>query len=188
MSETSKPAPQSRRTLFVLVGLFFLPLAAAFILYYGMDWRPAGGSNHGELLKPVNQLPPDAAPLQGKWALVWVGDGRCDEACQRALVMARQTRLALNKDMTRIERALLATSECCNLDYVDREHQGLKVFDVSEPAGRDELLGLLPPGDASNYLFIVDPNGNIVMRYDTRGNPRGLFEDLKKLLKLSHIG
>jgi hypothetical protein len=26
------------------------------------------------------------------------------------------------------------------------------------------------------------------MSYDARGNPRGLLEDLKKLLRLSHIG
>jgi hypothetical protein len=35
---------------------------------------------------------------------------------------------------------------------------------------------------------VVDPLGNLMMSYDARGNPRGLLEDLKKLLRLSHIG
>jgi len=28
----------------------------------------------------------------------------------------------------------------------------------------------------------------LMMRFDTRENPKGLLTDLKKLLKLSHIG
>ena len=34
----------------------------------------------------------------------------------------------------------------------------------------------------------VDPLGNLMMRWDTRENPKGLLSDMKKLLKLSHIG
>src|SRR5687768_10578630 len=99
----------SRRTLYLLLALFFAPLAASFILYYGASWRPAGGTNHGELLEPIRQLPPLTKSLQGKWALVHVGVGACTEACRNALHIARQTHLLLNKDMDRIDRVLLAT-------------------------------------------------------------------------------
>jgi hypothetical protein len=180
---------KQRRTLLVLVAVFFAPLAAAFILYYGIGWRPAGGSNHGELLDPIKSLPPDAAPLLGKWALVYVGSGECaEETCRHALWVARQTRLALNQEMDRVNRAMLAVENCCDLDFLDKEHLGIKVFDVTAPELRAQLLGLLPAGDPSPYLFIVDPRGNIVMRFDTRQEPRGLLDDMKKLLKLSHIG
>ncbi|MET0282421.1 MAG: hypothetical protein ABW278_15040 [Steroidobacteraceae bacterium] len=183
------PAKRQRRTLLLLVALFFMPLAVAFLLYYGTGWRPTGGTNHGELLQPLRQLPVAADELQDKWALVYVGDGRCvDEVCRNALWTARQTRLSLNQEMTRVNRALLATSNCCDRGFLDKEHEGIKVFDVSEPAAQGALLAQLPPGDLAPYLFIVDPRGNIVMRYDTRQNPRGLLDDLKKLLKLSHIG
>lgn len=182
-------APKSqRRTLLILIALFFVPLAAAFTLYYAVGWRPAGGTNHGELLLPVRQMPGGAAPLLDKWALVYVGDGQCDDACRQALVFARQTRLSLNKEMTRVNRALLATANCCDLAYLDKEHEGIKVFDVGDSASAAEVFAVLPEGDLRNWLFVVDPNGNIVMRYDVRESPRGLLEDLKKLLKLSHIG
>jgi hypothetical protein len=35
---------------------------------------------------------------------------------------------------------------------------------------------------------VVDPLGNLMMSYDAAKNPRGLLEDLKKLLRLSQIG
>jgi hypothetical protein len=184
---TDAPPPQ-RRTLYILIALFFLPLAAAFILYYGVGWRPSGGTNHGELLQPMRQLPEDAAPLRDKWALVYIGDGSCNADCRVALVFARQTRLSLNQEMTRVNRALLAIDNCCDLAYLDKEHDGIKVFDVSEPESRDGLLAMVPAKDLQHSLFVVDPLGNIVMRYDVRDSPRGLLDDLKKLLKLSHIG
>lgn len=181
-------APKPRRMMLVLIGIFFLPLIAAFVLYYGLGWRPAGSSIHGELLEPMKQMPAGADPLKEKWALVYIGDGQCDDDCKRALVFGRQTRLALNQEMTRVNRALLATSNCCDLAYLDKEHEGIKVFDLGGPEDSRELLALLPPGDQKNWLYVIDPHGNIVMRYDVRQNPRGLLDDLKKLLKLSHIG
>lgn len=191
MSEVQK----SRRTLIILAVLFFVPLAASFILYYGVGWRPSGGAIHGELLQPTKQLPQVHAGLfEGSgsqphnWALVYVGDGGCDEDCKRALVFARQTRLSLNKDMSRVNWGLLATGACCDLEYLDREHKGIKVFEVGDVNNTRDLLQVLPRDDLRHWLFVIDPLGNIVMRYDVRQSPRGLLDDLKKLLKLSHIG
>jgi hypothetical protein len=195
MSEVPEAPKSQRRMLLMLAALFFVPLAASFILYYGVGWRPAGGTNNGELLQPIRQLPPGtesvldgATPETRNWALVYVGDGKCDDDCRRALVFARQTRLSLNKEMLRVNRAFFATGNCCDLAYIDAEHAGLKVRDAGDIEALDGLIAVLPPGDLRHWLFIVDPLGNIVMRYDVRENPRGLLEDMKKLLKLSHIG
>jgi hypothetical protein len=176
---------RSRRMLLLLTGLFMLPLAIAFLAYYS-GWRPAGNTNHGELLQPIRQLPELSQELTGKWALAWVGDGACDSACQTALVFARQTRLSLGKDTTRVNWVLLATDRCCDRQYLDTAHKGIIAIDAA--AARDALLAVLPAKDLPHSLFVIDPLGNIVLRYDVRENPRGLLEDMKKLLKLSHIG
>jgi hypothetical protein len=181
------PRPQ-RRTLYLLLTLFFAPLAVAFVLYYGFGWRPSTQSIHGELISPARPMPLGAEALLRDWALVYVGDGQCDSDCRAALVFARQTRLSLNKDMKRVNRALLATDNCCDVAYLKKEHDGIKVFDVSGPDDRAELLSVLPVVDLKHTLFVVDPLGNLVMRYDVRKEPAGLLTDLKKLLKLSHIG
>ena len=136
---------------------------------------------------PLQQVPADVLALHGKWTLVYVGDGACDERCRTALIFARQTRLSLNQDMQRVGRVFLATGPCCDHAYLDSVHPGLTVLPVAEGAAASLLAGF-PEAQRPESLFIVDPLGNIVMRYDVRENPKGLLADLQKLLKLSHIG
>jgi hypothetical protein len=172
-------------------------VAVAFALYYGGLWRPAQTSNKGELILPPRALTVqglrvpgggDAGPgvLSGKWSVVYVGDGACDAQCRAALVIGRQTRLALNKDMTRVQRVLLATRNCCDTAYLAAEHQGLIALDASAP----EAAALVAqfPAERAGVLFIVDPHANLMMRHEARTMTNDLLTDLKKLLKLSHIG
>ena len=186
------------RMLAALAGLFLLPLAISFWMYYGTDWRPARTVNHGELITPARPLPAShlqavtegAAPSElfhRKWSLVYVGDGRCDAACRQALFVMRQTRLSLNSEMNRVDRVFLATSQCCARELLAHEYPGLLVLDATGPSA-SSLLGVFPLSEREQSLFIVDPLGNLMMRYDVRQNPKGLLQDLKKLLSLSHIG
>jgi hypothetical protein len=182
---TASPAPQ-RRTMVLLLALFGLPLAVSFFLYYATGWRPQGTSNHGELISPAIPLDDAAKPLKGKWSLLVVGEGACDEDCQRSLVFARQTRLSLNQEMDRVNRVFLATDGGLDRTWLDSEHPGLKVIDAG--AGHAAMLARIPAQDRAHAVFVVDPLGNLMMRYDSREDPKGLLSDLKKLLKLSHIG
>lgn len=179
------------RTVGALAMLFLLPLLLSFWMYYGARWSPASRTNHGELLQPVRALPLaqgfDAGVLQGKWSLVYVGRGSCDAACRHALVVMRQTRLSLNNEMTRVNRVFLADGECCDRQFLQRQHPGLIVLDASEAAAQP-LLRAFPQTGRADSVFIVDPLANLVMRFDAQGDPKGLLQDLQKLLKLSHIG
>jgi hypothetical protein len=186
------------RTLAVLAALFLAPLALAFFTYYGTDWRPSAHINHGVLITPARPLPEvalrridfdaGAPPVFRKhWSLVYVGNGSCGADCREALYVMRQTRLALNNDMTRLERVFLVVSGCCDRDFLEREHPGLQLLDASAPQA-EALLERLPAAGREHTLFIVDPLGNLVMSYDARNDLRGLLQDLEKLLRLSHIG
>jgi hypothetical protein len=137
---------------------------------------------------PDARAPATSAAAFGKgWALVYIGSGECGASCRNSLYVMRQTRLALNKDMTRVARVFLVTGGCCDRAFLAHEHAGLEILDASAPAAQT-LLAQFPSEDREHTLFIVDPLGNLMESYDTRGNPRGLLEDLKKLLALSHIG
>jgi len=186
---------RGRRTLLLLAAIFLLPVAASFALYYGRIWRPAGSSSKGELISPARPLVvaglrnPDgsaasAGALRDKWSLIYIGDGACDAACRSALVFGRQTRLALNNEMSRVQRVFLATGNCCANDYFAKEQPGLVALDAS---AAQRLLAQFP-ADRGHSLYIVDPLGNLMMRHDATHTSKDLLEDLKKLLRLSHIG
>ena len=186
---------RGRRTLLLLAAIFLLPVAASFALYYGKIWRPAGSSSKGELITPARPLDvaglrnPDgsaASPgaLRDKWSLIYIGDGACDAACRSALVFGRQTRLALNNEMSRVQRVFLATGNCCANDYFAKEQPGLVALNAS---AAQRLLAQFP-ADRGHSLYIVDPLGNLMMRHDATHTSKDLLDDLKKLLRLSHIG
>jgi len=194
------------RTLAGLAALFFVPLLGSFWLYYGTGWRPAGHVNHGELISPPRPLgrvnlpriplaplmpgelsPTEPTLFRSTWTLAYIGAGSCDAACRQTLYVMRQTRLALGTDMTRVARVFLVTGSCCDRTFLAHEHAGIIVLDASGAPGV-KLLGDFPPQDRAHSLYIVDPLGNLMMRYDVRRNPRGLLIDLRKLLELSDIG
>lgn len=195
---TDSATPRRRSQLWLLIVLFFAPLAVAFLLYYGTSgWRPAGSTNHGQLINPPRPLPQlaltssagaslDSGLWRGKWTLVYIGDGQCDTVCRDALFLTRQTRLALGDDMTRVQRVFMVTANCCDRTYLQTEHPDLTEIRADDAAGQ-QLLAAFPAPDGG-HIYVVDPLGNLMMSHAPDAHSRGLLEDLKKLLKLSHIG
>lgn len=189
MKKTTKGRP-----ILLLLLIFCAPLALAFWLYYGLHWHPALRTNHGTLIQPVVSLPAlavghdPANVLTGKWSLLVVGEGPsgCDDSCRVSLAYARQTWLSLGKFTTRVRRVLLAADGCCDENFLRTEHPGLVVARTADP-GASRVLAALPlPVD--HTIYVVDPLGNLMMRYDVRQDPKGLREDLQNLLELSNIG
>jgi len=185
--------PGSRSSRLPLLGLallFLAPLAVAFWVYYGSAWRPSGRTNHGTLIEPAHAVPTANQPanfLRGKWSLVYLGDGACDADCRSTLYFIRQTWLGLGRLDARVQQVFLATSHCCDQAWLHAEHPQLLTVDTSSDATQP-IRAAFPAGDHSHELYIVDPLGNLMMSYDAHQDPRGLREDLKKLLDLSHIG
>ena len=196
---------QGRRQLVLLAALFFVPLLVAFWLYYGPgDWRPTGGTNKGDLVDPAVPLPavdlarPDGTPagneaLRGKWTIAYLGDGACDERCRKALYLSRQSRIALNKDMDRVQRVFLATGQCCDERFFTSEHPDVLLLRLGEDAGSRSLLDAFPVYDGvapatAGRLYLIDPLGNLVLSYSAQAPDKALLTDVKKLLRLSHIG
>lgn len=199
------PSPRERaevrrrnlRTVGALSALFLVPLAGAFVLFYGVGWSPGTHVNHGELIVPARPLPAVSLPsadtrhpvpnvFTERWALVYVGDGHCDRACRFALYLMSSARLDLGHDASRVERVFLLTGGCCGAALA-KQYPGMIVLDATGSAAV-KLLGSFPRTDRDTSIFVVDPLGNLMMRYDSTHDPMGLVEDLQRLLRLSQIG
>jgi len=140
----------------------------------------------------LDGAPTGAGFLRGKWTMLYVGDGLCDERCRKALYLTRQTRIALNKDMDRVQRVFLVTGRCCDRAFLSQEHPDLVVARVDDDASA-QLLAPFPAYDgvsvaAAGRIYLVDPLGNLLMSYAPAAPDKALLTDVKKLLRLSHIG
>src|SRR5258706_2742985 len=117
--------------------------------------------------------------------VIGAGEHGSDALCSAALIYPRQTWLSLGNLTPRAQRILLGGEGCCDRDYLQREHTGLLTLPASE-AGGAALRQLFPPPQ-EHAIFVVDPLGNLIMRYDVRGSPSGLRDQLQKLPELSPI-
>jgi hypothetical protein len=196
--------PQVRRSRGFLIAvalMFFAPLALSFYLYYGAGaWHPGGHVNRGELVQPPRPLPALSLPLLGsgstdaqflrrKWTFLMVQQGACDEACLQRLYDTRQVRLALDREMNRVQRVLIADTDCCDLAALHESHPDLIVVEHTDAA--QPLVALLPAAAGaqnSHRVYLVDPLGNLMMFYPLDARPKGMLQDMKRLLQLSQIG
>jgi hypothetical protein len=195
---SSAERARGRRKVLLIAAVFFLPVAGSFALYYGGFWRPGDSSARGELIQPTRTLeitglrnadgsPAGDQPLKDKWSIVYIGDGGCDEACKTALTYGRQSWIALGKDADRVRRVFLSIANCCNDSWLGIEQPGIVAIDASSPEAAKLLQQF--PGEHAKSLYVVDPLGNLVLRHDAdHVVNKALLTDLKKLLKLSHIG
>lgn len=191
---------RARLMLLFIVACFAVPLAGAWLLVG--RWQPGGSVQHGELLHPARPVTRlrfvtldgqklDALALRGYWVLAYVGAaGNCEVACRTALYDLRQVRLASGKDMERV-KTLLLLDEAPDPEFrhwLRAEHAAM-IAGVADPAARSELARAFPAlGAPGEWIYLLDPLGNLLMRYPVGGEPRGMLKDLQRLLRLSGIG
>jgi len=90
----------------------------------------------------------------------------------------RQVRLALGRDASRVARVLVAQSADA-VPAAPRED-----LQVVRPAAPE------PPGPLNDpaHIYLVDPRGNVMMRWPREPDMARMLRDLKTLLKASQIG
>ena len=188
---------RSRSAVIALFVLFFLPVVSAWVLnIYWRDLPLVGTTNYGNLVTPARQLDPSGlveasgrrlAPddFTGKWSLLYWARGQCLEVCRRGLYGLHQARLAMGKDMDRIQRLMLVPQSLAGEPSIQQrlgEDLGLRLLVASE-------VWLASISDfTATPLLIIDPQGYLMMTYPIDADPSGILKDLKRLLKISKVG
>lgn len=180
-------------SLWLIVALTAAPVAASYLIFY--FWPPLHTVNYGDLIGPHPLPDPalvlaDGAPfrlsqLKGKWALVSVDSGNCNARCDEKLLYMRQLRLTQGKNADRVERVWLISDDVLPRAESVAQYAGTWLVRARAP----ELLGRFPEKDAvSDHIYLVDPLGNLMMRFPRDPDPRLMIKDLTRLLKASQIG
>ena len=192
----SNAAPERRRsriTLLAIAALCFAPFAAAYIAYF--YWQPHEHSNYGDLIAPrvlgdaplrrLDARPFRLSELRGKWVLLQLDRADCDADCRAKLYAMRQVRLAQGRERDRIERVWLILDDAPLETMLMREYDGTRMLRAS----RNPIVAEFPPaGAARDHIYLIDPHGNLILRFPKHADPRKMYKDVARLLRASRIG
>jgi hypothetical protein len=184
---------RGRRTLLLLALVCAAPVIASYAAYYWFP--PAGRVNYGVLLdaRPVPDVAgtlPDGARFQlsdyrGRWLFLAADPGACEEACQRTLYATRQARTIQGREQDRVVRIWLqATGAPALAPRLLAQHPGLVVASIDPDQWAALRAFIDPPQD----IYIIDPLGNVVLRYQADPDIKRMAKDLERLLRASRIG
>jgi cytochrome oxidase Cu insertion factor (SCO1/SenC/PrrC family) len=196
---------RSQLKLILLFLVFLLPVLVAYVYYKNPQWQPKSTRNYGTLYKPTVRLkqfslhtldnkPYTLNDLRGKWSLVYIGGGDCDQACTETLIKARDGRWAQGVGATRINYYYVLTTDKFSGDLakLQKAYPGLILL-LGDVGQRQELIQQFRINTnqqlgGDNELYLVDPAGMLLMHYPFGFRHIGLMEDLKYLLQWSQIG
>ena len=197
----SKPEPKQRKRgrwmLWLVLLVCASPMIASYFTYYVI--KPEKRNNYGTLIDqrahPIPAMatttldgkPAALEQFKGKWVMLMVAPGTCDEACRKQLFAMRQLRTMQGKEMERIERVWLITDREPLDTMVIREYDGTHMLRADAQA----IASWLPadPGTSvSDHIYMIDPLGHLMMRFPKDPEPRKVHKDIYKLLKASSVG
>ena len=186
-----------RWKLLLVLAVCASPLIFSYLTYYVI--KPTGRTNYGALIDPRNHPIPalgattlDGKPAsldayKGKWIMLQSGPADCQDACKKQLFAMRQLRLMQGKEMERVERVWLITDAGPLADGLIIADEGTHMLRASKAAVQN-WLPVEAGGDPSQHMYLIDPLGNLMMRFPKNADPAKAKSDISKLLKASSIG
>jgi cytochrome oxidase Cu insertion factor (SCO1/SenC/PrrC family) len=177
MNDAAAP-PRSQLTLWLILAACVLPFVASTAMYY--FWPRGKQMNYGELLQPgtlpdlsLEDLNGKAVPLstlKGRWTLVHVDSGRCQTVCLEKMYKIRQVRLTQGKNMERVQRLWIISDNVVPEPNVLDTYKGT----IELKAGKADIASFLPSsGLLHDHIWIIDPLGNVILRYEKDADPSG---------------
>jgi hypothetical protein len=190
-TSTSEPRPplsrrKGRWQLILVLLVAIGPMILATSMYKFKFWVPENRSFHGELIgNGQSRADLGVQADESRWQLLVSAPKACEAQCQHLVYLARQIQIGLGRDASRASHAL-AAAQPLDADYtarLTREYPQLQRYQLELQRYQKTAPDIEAP-----QLWIVDPHGNLVLRYGVDVNGKDLLNDLRQLLKLSNIG
>lgn len=182
--------------LLVIIGA--APIVVSYFTYYVI--KPAGGStSYGTLVEPQRPIPDSLvvtgedgkplklATLRGRWLMISVDSSSCDKACVTKLYFMRQIRAAQGPERERVVEVWLRTDADKVANVIQTAYPDTSML-VADPAQVSAWLPTETGTKVTDHIYLVDPNGNLMMRFPKDPNPSKIKGDVTRLLKWSSIG
>lgn len=182
-------ASQQSRGRLVLFGmvLFFAAPIVIVLLMHALHLRPAGAS-HGVLVREAKPLTWSGQPnslWQEKWNMLYVAD-QCAQDCMDRLTEMRQIHASLEKDIPRVQRVFI-TAQAPTAELQQRYPDMQLISDAGIYQQAWQQIGQITQSQQVS-IYLVDPYGNLAIRFPPDLPAKDIRKDLLRLLKYSWAG
>ena len=182
---------RNRMKLLAIVAIFIVPMIVAGLMRF-TDHYPAARRQKGELLQPPGDMRAMSPrlldgsayawkPVERQWRILVPAPTVCDEDCERVARDLGTVWQLLGKDADRVDVLWQCSTTPCGWPARATRPTTLRLL-AHDPA----LRARLPKLDAGVGVpvYVVDPNGFVVLRYAPGSDLAGVRSDLSRLLKL----
>ena len=190
---TPDPSTRNRNRvlLIAIFAMFFGSMLVAGALRFS-GWRPAGTKNHGEMLDPPGDLravvPRQVGggnyawnPVARKWRIAFAPPGKCGSECVELVRRLDTVWQLTGREADRVDVLWICAATTCAPPAGAPRPGTLRLLQA-DPALRAALPRVDDPRGVP--VYVIDPNGFVILRYPPGFDPAGLRADLAKLLKL----
>lgn len=176
---------KGKKALVLVIITFILPVLSAKVVL-DMGWFNKGVTNNGELL--TQEVRTDWLDYGGQWRLIYTLPTICDAECQYALFQLNQIPVGIGRERKRVASILLLPQSQSQLT-IEGENITKQVLSLEQ----EQVMSSLP--FVNQAIYLVDPLNNLILAYPLASEKsaqitqsKGLFSDLRKLMKLSKVG
>lgn len=192
---------KSQKTPLVIAGMFLIPILLAILFFNRPDLMNAGTTNNGVLINPPVNMKSIAvtneyaetetiADFGGKWLLVYLSMEECADACLDNVYTINQIRTALGKRMNKLTPLLISpvavdTDENPLYGIMKLHYPVVQQLSIDSTEYK-EFISQLPPVNRPIHqgtIYIIDPQGYVMMSYPPNPQAEGIIKDLKKVIQ-----
>lgn len=190
---------KNRITILVIFAMSIVPFGIAWYLAENPG-KVKLGTNNGELISPpvATELSDfsgydtfsteNIKELQGHWLLINVlPQAECLPACQDGLYKTNQITLMMGKDIARIRRVAVIFNKQ-QQPLPQQWQDDARLIKVVPSTKVQDVINKIEGSSSAGTLLVMDPLGNLMMKYPADYDPYKVRNDLSKLLRISQIG
>ena len=203
---TAKPPHANRIALVLIFAIPVVVILASTLLYYLADSKAVdlGTANRGQLITPPVEIATlklrdssdqllDYSQPKPRWSYLMFGGASCEGMCERMLFLSGQTHKLMGKKVDKVQRIYIGLDgevDQSLQQLIDQQSRSLKLAYTDRDVVTKALSKLDVNPFADNVLFLVDPQGWVMMYYVAEDSgqltlsqlSKDMIKDIKRLI------
>lgn len=181
-----KELTKNRLSVVGLILLFAVPVISAIVMNSKLiEFSPDSFKNHGNFVQPPVKISDTDGlkDFEDFWTVVYQHSGICDKECITMLDTLYRIRLTKGHKMKKVK--LLVLYPDTNELVIPKQYTSIEKYSY---AANSNLSGILSKLSSQSFghnkgLYLLAPEGFLMMSYPTDFEPRDVIKDLGLLLR-----